>query len=382
VRDECAHFGRRAIGRRDDLPHLEPVALGERVVALVVRGHGHDRARPVLHQDVVRDPDRDRLAVDRVDRVAAGEDAVLLLRLAFHGGAGCGVADVLGDLVFVLGARRQLGHERVLGSQDEERRPEQRVGPGREDRQLLARALHGEDDPRTLGAADPVPLHRQHLLGPRLEQRRLVQQRVGVLGDPEEPLGQVPGLDLGATPLAASVDHLLVREHCLVLRTPLDRGLAPVGQALLEEAQEEPLCPAVVLRIGRRDLARPVDRPAHPLHLPADRLDVAVRDLPRVPALADRSIFRGEPEGVVAHRPEHRQPLPAADVREDVAHRVVEDVPHVELARRVREHLEDVGRASPVRGRGIRVRDREGVLGRPGSLPLLLDGRRVVPVVL
>ena len=39
-------------------------------VALVVRGHRHDRARAVVHQDVVGDPDRDRLAVHRVDGVA------------------------------------------------------------------------------------------------------------------------------------------------------------------------------------------------------------------------------------------------------------------------------------------------------------------------
>ena len=34
-------------------------------VALVVRGHGHDRARAVRHQHVVRDPDRDARAVHR-----------------------------------------------------------------------------------------------------------------------------------------------------------------------------------------------------------------------------------------------------------------------------------------------------------------------------
>ena len=44
---------------------------GELVVALVVRGHGHDRPGPVLHQHVVGDEHRDLLAVDRVgDRAA------------------------------------------------------------------------------------------------------------------------------------------------------------------------------------------------------------------------------------------------------------------------------------------------------------------------
>ena len=65
----------------DHRPNRQPVCLCELAVALVVRGHGHDRARPVVHQHVVGDPDRDPLVVDRVHHVVAGEDAVLVLRL-------------------------------------------------------------------------------------------------------------------------------------------------------------------------------------------------------------------------------------------------------------------------------------------------------------
>ena len=47
------------------------VGDGEGVVALVVRGHGHDRAGPVLHEDVVGDVHGDGLAVDGVHDGAA-----------------------------------------------------------------------------------------------------------------------------------------------------------------------------------------------------------------------------------------------------------------------------------------------------------------------
>ena len=189
---------------------------------------------------------------------------------------------------------------------------------------------------RALGAADPVALHRQHAVGPRLERVHLVEQLVGVVGDLEEPLRQALRLDLGAAALAAAVDHLLVREHGLVLRAPLDGRLAAVREPALEEPEEEPLRPAVVLGLGGRDLARPVDRPPHALHLAADRHDVAIRDLAGVAALLDRRVLGVQAERVVAHRPQDRVALAAPDVREDVAERVVEDVPHVELARRVR----------------------------------------------
>ena len=46
----------------------EAVALRELEVALVVRGHGHDRAGAVLHQHVIGHPDRNSLVVHRIDR--------------------------------------------------------------------------------------------------------------------------------------------------------------------------------------------------------------------------------------------------------------------------------------------------------------------------
>ena len=69
-----------AVGRRDDRLDRQAVPLRERVVALVVGGHGHDRAGAVVDQHVVGDPDRDPCAVRRVRREPAGEDARLLLR--------------------------------------------------------------------------------------------------------------------------------------------------------------------------------------------------------------------------------------------------------------------------------------------------------------
>ena len=87
VRDEGRALLDLAFGRPHDLPDRQPVALREVEVALVVRGDGHDRAGAVPHQDVVGDPDRDPLVVHRVDGLAAGEDAVLLLVLALHLGA-------------------------------------------------------------------------------------------------------------------------------------------------------------------------------------------------------------------------------------------------------------------------------------------------------
>ena len=141
-----------------------------------MRGHGHDRARAVLDEHVVGDPDRDALAVHRVDDEAAGEDAVLLLRLALDGRVGRGVARVVEHLLLVLGPGDELGDQRVLGREHEERRAEERVGPRREDGEIDVELVDAEDHLGAFRAADPVPLHRQHAVGPRLEQVHLVEQ--------------------------------------------------------------------------------------------------------------------------------------------------------------------------------------------------------------
>jgi hypothetical protein len=93
-----------------------------------------------------------------------------------------------------------------------------------------------------------------------------------------------------------SVDHLLVREHGLVVRAPVDDRALAVGEARLEELEEEPLRPVVVVGLGGRELAAPVDRPAEALHLLADRGDVPVRDVARVLALADGGVLGRSPK--------------------------------------------------------------------------------------
>ena len=154
--------------------HRQLELLGEFVVAAVVAGHRHDRPGPVLHQHVVGDEHRDLLAVDRVDDAAPERHAGLLavLRPALLGRLAADPVDVLAHLR--LGRRAgdqplQLG---VLGREDEEGGAEEGVGTGGEDREVEVDLLAAEDDLGALGAADPVALHRDHVLGPGLEQRR------------------------------------------------------------------------------------------------------------------------------------------------------------------------------------------------------------------
>ena len=186
-------------------------------------------------------------------------------------------------------------------------------------------------------------------------------------------------IDLGAAALAAAVDDLLVGQHGGVLRAPLDRRLGAVGEAALEQLQEDPLGPAVVLgRVGG-EFARPVDRDPPLAELAAEGLDRALGRDPRRLAGFDRVVLGRQAEGVVAHRVDHLEAVAAAEVGDRVADRVALEVADVGLARGVGQHLQHVGlRLVGRRSRAGRGWRPPRSSPRPRPLPLALDRFRVV----
>ena len=114
------HGGGVELGRilgLDDGADRQVEGARELEVALVAKGHRHDGAGAVAHQDVVGDPDRDALVGDGVHGVAAGEDAGagagLVGREPFDLGLPSRLLDVGVDLRLAIGGG-DLGHQRML----------------------------------------------------------------------------------------------------------------------------------------------------------------------------------------------------------------------------------------------------------------------------
>ena len=139
-----------------------------------------------------------------------------------------------------------------------------------------SRSASGEADPGAGRLADPVALHQPDFLRPALQPVQRAQQLLGIGGDLEEPLRKLAALDHRAAAPAAAVNHLLVGEHGLVDRVPVDPTLLAVDQTALEHIQEHRLLMAIVGRIAGGDLARPVERTADRLHLVAHLGDIGV----------------------------------------------------------------------------------------------------------
>ena len=328
----------------DDDAHRQVERAREVQVALVVSGHGHDRAGAIVGQHVVSGEHRDVFTIDRVDCHATQWDTGFLaaLRQPFDLGGLTDLLDVRREFLAVV-LTAQLGGQRRVRGDDEEGCAEQRVRPRREDADRHLVTLDAEVDVRTGGLADPVALHRQHAVRPlTFQQRHVVQQPLGVRRDPEEPLRQVALRHRRPAALTVAGDHLLVGQHGLVDRAPVDRRRLAIGQTALIHPQEQPLRPAVVLGVRSVQARAPVDRDAQSFEGLRLRLDVLVGPLAWVLTSLQRGVLGGQAEGVPADRVQHVVAAHHRVARDCVADAESLGVAHVQVTAGIAEHVDDV----------------------------------------
>ena len=367
---------RRPLHRRHD---GQPVLHGEVPVALVLPGDRHDRAGAIAHQHVVGEEERDLLPVERVDRPRAQPQAPL--------GPVGGEALDLGlprhllaearHLVPLLRIRHQRFDQWVLRRQHRVGHPEGGVRARGEDRERHVTASgHGQVEFGPLAPPDPVALHRHDALGPAGQPIAPLEQLLGVVGDLEEPALDVLGDHLGiAAPAAARLD-LLVGENRLAGWAPVDGRALLVREPALEHADEDELLPAVVRRIAGGELPVPVVGDAHAPELRAHVLDVLVGPHRRMDAVVDGGVLGGQPEGIPAHRVQYVEAPHPLEPGEQIPDGIHPNMPHVDAAGGIREHLEAV----VLRTAGLlRHLELLGVL--PDRLPLGLDLAKRVSVL-
>ena len=175
-----------------DLHHGQAELMGKLPVTGVVGGHRHDRAGAVGHQDVVGQPDRDLLAVHRVNGANAFDlhAGLFLVQLRTLEVALAGrlltishARVVIGDLIL------QLFDQRMFGRQHHVSRAEQRIGAGGVNAHFLTGHSQSEIHLSALASpADPVALLHLHLVD-EVHFVQAVQQFLGIGGDAQHPLG-------------------------------------------------------------------------------------------------------------------------------------------------------------------------------------------------
>ena len=368
---------------QDNRHDRQVVLAGKLKVALVATGNGHDGAGAVVGHDVVGNPHGDLLAVDGVYHIAAREGTVLLEGAlgTLDGRDMLGVLDNLGHGLLVLRALDELMQAGVLGSQDKEGDAKKGIGTRGKDGNLALIALNGltilvaqgKVDLSALGATDPVGLHLLDALGPAGELLQVVEQLLRVLGNLVVPLLKVALLGLGAAAPALALGNLLVGQNGLAGGAPVDRVLLAVDQALFPHLLKDPLTPTVVVRTAGLNHAIQIVGEAHALHRGERLVHVLIRPGGSLRVVLDGGVLGRQAKGVKADGVQHVVAAHAGLTGHGIADSVVARVAHVQVARRIREHLEHILLGLTVVG----VDGKEvGVL--PGLHPLGLNGLRVV----
>ncbi len=318
---------------------------GEGEVALVVGRHGHHGTFAVIHQYIVGDPDRQQFACQWVLHTQGCGEAFLFL----SGDIGFGHAATLA----LVNERLQLGvvlggecGQRMFGRHGDIGRAHQRIGAGGEDLHHAFAADAGdvvrETDLHAARLADPVALHGLDLFRPAVQLVQAFQQLIRIGGDFEVVHGDFALLDQRAGTPAAAIDDLLVGQHRLVDRVPVDGAVLAVDHAFFIQAGKQPLFPTVVIGFAGGDFARPVDRQAQALQLGAHVVDVFVGPLGRRDLVFHGRVFCWHTERVPAHGLQHVLALHTLVACNHVADGVVAHVPHVQLAAGVGEHRQAI----------------------------------------
>ena len=344
-------------------------------------GNGHDGPGSIFEENVVCDPDRNGLTRGRVQTTRPGEDpglglVVLLPSHQVH--LGCRSLVGLHLFFFVRGG--DLANQGVLRRQDHIGGPEHRVRPGGEDGNggAVCSRQNREGQRGSLTPADPVFLRLQGGFRP-IDGLQIVQEPLGVIGDPEEPLGYVSLFHGGVAPLAKPTDHLFIGQNRHAGGAPVDWCLLPFSQSSLEELEEDPLGPTVVFRVRGVDRVLPVEHSADLPKLPREIGHILGRQIHWIDALLQSKIFGVNPKGVEPDGLKDRFSRQSLVASVDIGAGEGVDIPNVEpLSGGVGEHHEIIIGFLRIHERLRREAVRS--LFVPGFLPLFFYGPWGVPV--
>ena len=155
-------------------------------------------------------------------------------------------------------------------------------------------------------------------------------------------MGQLALLDKRAGTPASPVDHLLIGQHGVIKRVPINLGFLADNETSVEKIQKHPLLMLVVGGVARRDLARPIERKPHRLQLAAHGSDIGISPVRRMGLVVPGGVLGRHAKSVPTHRMQHVESARALIAGDHVPHRIIADMAHVDAAGRIGKHFQHV----------------------------------------
>ena len=121
-----------------------------------------------------------------------------------------------------------------------------------------------------------------------------------ICSDFQHPLGFDSSGNLSTAAFTLSVNNFLVSKAAFTGGTPVDWHLRLICQSLFKQFQENPLRPAVIIRIGGIDFALVIERKTKLFELTAEVVDIFLGDFGRMHVILYRIVFSRKAESVPA----------------------------------------------------------------------------------
>ena len=285
----------------DDLDYFAAEFLCKFPVTVIMCRYCHDSTRAVSNQNIVGDENGYLLAVYGVyalDALNLNAGLILIKLTALKVRLFTCLDDISIDLVEVFNLILPLGDILMLGRQNHIGCTEQCIGTRGIDNYLIADG-GVKGDLCAGGAADPVLLLDLDSFDV-IQIVQIIDKTLGVLGDGEHPLALLLADYLAAAAFANAVYDLLVCQHALAARAPVDGHGGLIGKTVLVHLQEYPLRPLIILRVGRIDSSVPIEAVAEHFELACEVRDVVSGDLGGVDMGLDGIVLGGQTECVKA----------------------------------------------------------------------------------
>ena len=265
--------------------------------------YSHNSACTVRNENIVRNKNRNFGIVNRVNRPNAVEqNACFILGnlCTLKVGLTCRSFLISADFVHIAELVRPLFDKRMLRRNYHICSTVECVGSGGIDCQSIACGC-GKVNLCACASANPVSLLSLNSVG-IINQIKVVNKSVGILGDFEHPLRFNSVNNLAAAALAHAVDNFLVSENALTRGTPVNVHFLLIGKSVLKELNKNPLSPLVVVGICGVDLSAPVKGDTERLNLLFETRDIVLCYNLGVNVIFYSVVFSGQTERIPSDR--------------------------------------------------------------------------------
>ena len=262
----------------------------------------------------------------------------------------------------------------MFGSKGHEGYAEYSIRTGGENPDFPFASIKRKDYFCPLRFAYPVTLHGKYPIRPAAFQLlQIFQQLVSIGGNTQKPLRQLLLFHRSIAAPAAPLFHLFVGQYGMTLGAPVLRGLFAIYQSLFQPAQKKQLFPLIVFRMAGCQLAPPVIGIPQTSQLRPHVVDIGISPFGGMNIVLDGRVLGGKAKRVPPHGVQDIISLHSAETGHHVAYGIVAHMPHVNVAGRIRKHLQDI-----ILGPG-RIRfTRKNPTFRPQFLPFFFNALRII----